>query len=281
MKEENEFETNEIHNLEGRKKQAKSLMQIFLSSKEKDKKQLDKIMSLDDTLPDVYLFKLKNCDNIKLMVRSFDILDKELLFQFKIEKKINFKELYFELINYIESIKLDEPENANEKFELEDFIDDKNEEPENNQSSSYSDIEENEISSNNTKIEEKDKLKVDFEEISELKENLSAIEFKNILEKKMNFCTEDILIKNEKLKVPDIKIKFSKIYEGCFSFLNYRNNYPNLESELFYFNSLRYMLDTYKSLKYKRFICKIQLLLHYEYSILYKFKSFKAINIEA
>ena len=88
MKEENEFEMNEIYDLEGRKKQAKSLMQQFLSSKEKDKKEFDKIMSLDDTLPDIYLYKLKNYDDIKLMVRSFDILGKELLFQFKIEKKI-------------------------------------------------------------------------------------------------------------------------------------------------------------------------------------------------
>ena len=259
MKEENQIETNEIYDLEGRKKQAKSLMQIFLSTKEKDKKELDKIMSLDDTLPDIYLYKLKNSDDIKLMERSFDILDKELLFQFKIEKKINFKDLYFELINYIESIKLDEPENANEKFELEDFIDNENEDSENNQSSSYSDIEENEISFNNTKIEDKDKLKVDFEEIGELDQNLSVTEFKNVLDKKMNFGIKDILIKNEEIKVPDIKIQLSKIYEGCFSFLNYKNNYPDSESELFYFNCLRYMLDTYKSLKYKRFICKIQL----------------------
>ena len=50
-----------------------------------------------------------------------------------------------------------------------------------------------------------------------------------------------------------------KLYETYCSFVNYKNNYPDFESELFYLNSLRYMLDTYKILKYKKFIKKIKL----------------------
>ena len=63
-------------------------MQKFLSSKEKGKKELDKIISLDDILSDIYAYKLNNSDVIKLKERSFDVLDEELLFQYKIEKKI-------------------------------------------------------------------------------------------------------------------------------------------------------------------------------------------------
>ena len=74
----------------------------------------------------------------------------------------------------------------------------------------------------------------DFKEMNNLDENLFDTKFKNALEKKMNFDTKDILLKNETIKVQDIKIKFAKIYVGCFSFFNYKNNYPDLGSELFY-----------------------------------------------
>ena len=164
---------------------------------------------------DIYAYKLNNSDDIKLKERSLDVLDEELLFQYKIEKKINFKDLYFELINYIESINLDEPYNAYEKYELEDFIDDENEDSDNNQFGSYSDIKENEMHFNNIKTN-------DLEEMSDLDENLSDTEFKNALEKKMNFDTKDILLKNETIKVQDIEIKFAKIDVGCFSFFNYK-----------------------------------------------------------
>lgn len=264
----NETEKNEMHDLKNRKKQAKLLMENFLFSKEKDKKTLDKITSLDNTLPDIYQYKLQNSDDIELKERSFDILDKVSLFKYNIKKKFNFKDLYFDLNNYIESVNLDEPDDANEKFELEDFEEDEdcendedeeNENSENNQSRKTNEIEGNEISLNNNKIDDKSTLNVEFKENNDLDENLSDFEFENALEKKMNFDIKNILIKNEKIKEENIKIKFHQIYDGRFSFLIYKNNYPDFESELFYFNCLRYMLETFKSLKKKRFICKIQL----------------------
>ena len=47
-----------------------------------------------------------------------------------------------------------------------------------------------------------------------------------------------------------------EIFDVYCKFVNFKNNYPEFESELFYFNSLRYMLETYKELKYKKFIKK-------------------------
>lgn len=69
----------------------------------------------------------------------------------------------------------------------------------------------------------------------------------------VNFGLKKLLIKNETINVKNIKSKFSQIYETYCSFINYKNNYPDFESELFYFNCLRYMLDTYKTLLYGRF----------------------------
>ena len=143
MENENKIEESLIYDLKNRKIQAKEIMKQFLSSKEKDEKILKKIISLDDTLPDIYLYKLlNNSDDIKLKERSYDIVDKSSLIKFNVEKKFNFKEIYFELIDYISSISIDEPENVEKEFESEEFLIDENDDSENNQSSSKSELEE-------------------------------------------------------------------------------------------------------------------------------------------
>lgn len=257
MKCENESDQNNTYNLKNRKELAKKLMNQFLNSEEKDEKILDKITSLDNTLPGIYVYKLKNSFDAKLKERSYEILDKESLKKFNVDKKINYKDLYFGLIDYISSIKLDEPENVSERFEKEDFLT-----GESNDSESESiEFEDNDIHKNTDKNNNniKEKLKVDFEEKNDLDENVSDLEFKEVLEKMQNFDINNLLIKNEKINVENIKIKFSKIYETYFGFINYKNNYPEFESELFYFYSLKYMLETYKKLLYKRFIKKLLL----------------------
>ena len=74
---------------------------------------------------------------------------------------------------------------------------------------------------------------MNVEEKNDFDENLSDKEFEEALDKKLKFDLKKLLIKNEKIKVQDIKIKFSQIFEECISFINYKNNYPNFESELF------------------------------------------------
>lgn len=257
MKCENESDQNNTYNLKNRKELAKKLMNQFLNSEEKDEKILDKIISLDNTLPGIYVYKLKNSFDAKLKERSYEILDKESLKKFNVDKKINYKDLYFGLIDYISSIKLDEPENVSERFEKEDFLT-----GESNDSESESiEFEDNDIHKNTDKNNNniKEELKVDFEEKNDLDENVSDSEFKEVLEKMQNFDINNLLIKNEKINVEHIKIKFSQIYETYFGFINYKNNYPEFESELFYFYSLKYMLETYKKLLYKRFIKKLLL----------------------
>ena len=212
----------ETYDIKLRKSKAKELLEQFIISEKKDEKQLDEIMSLDDTLPDVYIYKLRNSrDDIKLKERSLDLVDKNALKEFSIDKKVNYKEIYFKLIEYISSISLNEPKDASNGFDLEDFLNEEENDSENQSSSKE--------------------------------------EFKKVLDKRISLDIEPLLIEKEKVKVNDIKIKLSQIYESCCSFINYKNNYPEFESELFYFNCLRYMLDTYKILKYKRFIKKIKL----------------------
>ena len=246
MDNENKYEQNEKYDLKNRKIKAIKLMEEYKSNN-KNVKYLEHIKLLDNTLPELYLNKLRISNNdTKLRENSYNIVDKDLLKPFNINKKLNYKELYFEIINYIESITIDEQENATEKFDLEEFLISENDENE-----AY--IGKNKNVGNNIIIN------VETNDINGLDENLLDSKYKNVLEKKENFDINKLLIKDERIKVKDIKKKFSEIYDVFCTFINYKNNYPDFESELFYFYSLRYMLKTYSKLKYKRFIEKLQL----------------------
>ena len=224
-------------------------MEEYLKSKDKKIETLDKIMSLDDTLPEVYIEKLKlKKDDIKLREKSFDVLDKDSLKQFGIKKKINYKELYFEIIDYLKVIKLDEPKGAEEDYDLENF-----KKIINNDNKIGKEEKDSKETKDRNKIIEKNKET----EKQDLNDNLSDSEFQKILENKENFDVKKLLEKRGKVKVKDIQNVFNNIFEIYSKFSNYRNNYPDFESEYFYFNNLNYMLETFKSLGYKKFIKKI------------------------
>ena len=145
MENQNEIEQNEKYDLRIRKIHAKNLMKKYLFSENKNKEDLNEIMHLDDTLPEIYSNKLKTSDDIKLKEKSYDIVDKALLKEFKIEKRLNYKELYFELISYVKSIKLNEPANASKDFELEKFEKEKkNKSDEKDNNNNFNEIEEHE-----------------------------------------------------------------------------------------------------------------------------------------
>lgn len=234
-----------------KKQIAKKLVNNYLSSNEKNEKILDKALSLDDTLPDIYFekLKLKKNDN-NLIQKSYDLLDKKLLDDLKIEKKMNYRDIYFYIINYLENIKLNEPKNAKLDFEKEGFNESFNSSNSNDES-------------NNSKISENEENKILFREIEiiskvEIKdENLSDSESKLIVDDKNKLDIKTLLVQKEIICVKDIKQKFEQIYKSLFSFLNYRNNYPDFESELFFYNNIRYMLEAFQRLIYKKFIEKI------------------------
>ena len=122
MKYGNKLKINKTFDLKAKKEKVKTLLNQYKTSEIKDEKILDEIMSLDDTLPDIYLYKLKNSDDIKLKEKSLDLVDKNSLKELNIEKKLNYKEIYFKIIEYITSINLDEPEKAYEDFDIEEFL---------------------------------------------------------------------------------------------------------------------------------------------------------------
>ena len=117
-------------------------------------------------------------------------MEKGSLKEFKVEKKINFKDLYFELIGYIESIQLDEPNNASNGFLSEEFVkldDEEAHDSNNNELSDKNEIMEKGVWENNSKIIIDIQLNVSFQEKSDLDENLSDSEFQKVLKKKMKW----------------------------------------------------------------------------------------------
>ena len=194
MKYGNELKKNETFDLKTKKEKAKTLLDKYKTSEIKDEKILDEIMSLDDTLPDIFLYKLKNSDDIKLKEKSLDLVDKNSLKELNIDKKINYKEIYFKIIEYIASIILDEPEKAYEDFDIEEFLNEGENATEN--------------------------FKSNKEGLKEYENNKQNNQIYNI-NKIINFDITSLLIIGEKINVNNIKIKFSQIYEIYFGIFHY------------------------------------------------------------
>ena len=269
------FKQNKIYDLKGRKIEVKKIIKEYLSSEIKNVESLNRAMSLDDTVPEIYYQKLLIKQEAKLKERSYDLLDKEQIKKFNVNKINNFKEIYFYIINYIESVNLDEDKNSDLGFDKEEFEKKGQEEEEDTEEQEEQekqiDGEEQELQekkqdnfkNKNESIKIKDKdindiiIKVNIKEKNDLDEDVSDKKFNEILKNKEKFNIEELLIKEETIKVKDIKNKFNIVYDKFFSFSNFRNNYPDFESEYFYYNSLRYMLETFKILKKKKFIKKI------------------------
>ena len=180
---------------------------------------------------------------------------------FILVKLFNHKEIYFYIIDYLESINLDEPEDAQKDYENEEIQSDDNEKDENiyNKEKELNEIEESdengELNKNKKRIKTKEK-KITSTKIND-NEKFIDTDFKEFLNHKEKFDIENLLVKKETIKVENLKNKFDTLYNRLFEFLNYENNYLDFESEYFFYNCIRYTLETFKKLKYKKFIRKI------------------------
>ncbi len=264
---------------EASKKKAQELINLY--EKNHNIKFLDDAMNYDNTLPQIYINKLKlEKNDYKIKERSYDILEKNQLKKFDIIKLSNHKEIYFDIIHYLENVVLNESfnevkdENDND-FETEDFEENEIDEELEKKEEQKIEILVEEQKKLNEKNEKKEisnilgyneqfvkiELNMEIKDYIDAKndDNLSDSEYKKYLKEKENLDIKNILILGETKSINEIKEKLKIIYKHLFSFLNYRNNIPDFESEYFYFNCLRYMLETFDRLKKKKFYQKILL----------------------
>ena len=253
IKENEEKKINEF-DLIKKKEEAKLKLNEYKNLKEKNIALLDEAMLLDSTFPDIYYEKLKlNNKDKKLIQKSYDILTKESMEELYLIKNFNYKEIYFYIINYLENVILDEPKDAMQEFEDEE-LENFSENNESNESSDSDDDDSNKIIEYKIEIKDINKIKISDDE------KLSDSEYSNIINKKNSLNIKLLLEKGEKIKVNELKNKFENIYQSLFYFLNYRNNFPDFESEYYFFNCIRYMLEMFKTLKYKKFIRKVYII---------------------
>ena len=80
--------------------------------------QLNLIESMDNTNSDIILTKLNIKKSNKLLFKNFNVLTKDELSKFGVNKILNNKESYFKLLEYLEVVKIEnEEEEENEKIE--------------------------------------------------------------------------------------------------------------------------------------------------------------------
>ena len=85
-------------------------------SKKKDLRYLEEQEKLDNTNENVIFEKLNLKPSNKLLLNSFNILNKEQLSKFKITKKYNNEETYFYFLEYLGNIKILENKEESGEF---------------------------------------------------------------------------------------------------------------------------------------------------------------------
>jgi hypothetical protein len=229
-----------IFNLIENKKLSIDLKNKFIENRRKNINLIEKSLELDETNPDIVFEYVKikgiNKENIK---KYYDILTKEQINALNIEtlkKNMNNKEIFFYLLNYLTEI------------EIIDF----------EKQSNISLIEEKNNNVNN------DINKIIFEDNNSIKENIKNFEEEkkliNETEEKILELNLDLEKFNEKINLNPInifdlekqkKISYSELINKLNNFRNIffyfeekKKQFPDFESEYFYYYQIKYFLDT-------------------------------------
>ena len=204
--------------------------------------QFYELKKLDNTNPDVILAILKIKKDNNLLLKSFNILSKEDLSQFGIIKKLSNRDTYFYFLQYIITLEI-----TNEDI--------KDEEKEDNDSYISVNSLSIDLSAGKTDIIYQSDNKTNNKEIDYEKNEKS---FNEIIQKK-NINIEEIFPMNEKITIKELRKKIQDYYKQIALLDDYKNNYPDFESELFFHYQLKNILKLYEELNDINFMKKINL----------------------
>ena len=205
---------------------------------------LDKIEEqekIDNTNQSLISAKLDLTKSNKLLFKNYDILSKEKLNEFGIRKELNNRESYFYFLEYIAKVEIEEDGEIKEKVKVKMI---KNKEP--NFTIDLSDGKINILK------------KIEVKKTLEIEENSESFYEEMIKIKNINI--EDIFVMKEKLKLKKLRKKMNKYLEELKFMREYKNNFPDFESELFYRYQLENVLKSFKELKDDKFDKKISMI---------------------
>ena len=201
-----------------------------------------------NTKPEIIFEKLLSNKSDKLLFKNFNVLSKNELSQFGINKKLNNREAYFHFLEYIINVVI---------------IDDEDEDDDNKKAYSK------------TKKQKKKKSKVprliiDFsgEKIDIIKNSNNISDNYIIINENENYGEmispinvdiEKDFSFNELISIKNLRNKMEKFYDDLTFKDNKFNNIPDFQSELYYHYQLQNILETFKELDDEEFTQKIKL----------------------
>ena len=210
-------------------------------SKINNQQYLDEQEGLDNTNQRVVFEKLKLNPSKKLLFKNFDILDKNQLSEFKIFKKYSNEETYFYFLDYIISVKIIKKKKDSNKQKEEG----KKEKHSKNPVYQF-DLSNGCIKIDNIKVNNK----IDCVEIKTENDYEEMIKAKNI-------TIDEYFKMKEEITVQNLREKIKKYYKKRKLGDESKNNFPNFESELFFYYQLNNVLKSFKEADDKDFENKI------------------------
>ena len=210
-------------------------------SKKNNQQYLDEQEGLDNTNQRVVFEKLKLNPSKKLLFKNFDILDKNQLSEFKIIKKYSNEETYFYFLDYIISVKIIKKKKDSNKQKEEGKKEKHSKNP----------VYQFDLSNGNIKI---DNIKVNNK--IDCVEKKTENDYEEMIKAK-NINIDEYFKMKEEITVQNLREKIKKYYKKRKLGDESKNNFPNFESELFFYYQLNNVLKSFKEADDKDFENKI------------------------
>lgn len=217
---------------------------------------LEKLEKLDNTNMELILAILKLKKSAELLFNSLDILPKEQLIKFSINKKFNNKESFFYFLDYINEVKII---TVNEKDDSKDEQIKKNKVTDKEPQLIIDFLGDKITVEINKKIKKENKNNIDLNlsdgnEIKELEEDYG----KKISIKNINI--ENYFSMGEEITIKTLRNKIRKYFNDLTYLDKYKNNYPDFQSELFFHYEIKNTLKTFMELTDENFMKKINMI---------------------
>ena len=214
--------------------------------------KLEKLEKFDNTNMELILAMLSLKKTNELLFNNFDVLPKEELIKFHINKKYNNKDSFYYFLNYINEVKIindnEEDDSNNEEIKKKQVTD---EEPQ----LTIDFLEEKIIVKKNKKIKNIN-LSHDngIKELQQIEEDFA----KKIGIKNINI--DDYFFIGEIITIKKLRNKICKYFNELTYFDKNKNNYPDFQSELFFHYEIKNILKTFLELNNEQFIKKINMI---------------------
>ena len=203
---------------------------------------LNVLERLDNTNQKVNFEKLKLKPSKKLLFQNFDILNKSQISEFNIIKKYSNEETYFYFLDYIINVKI-----IKSKKEFKTAKKEEKKKIKKLKNPSF----QIDFSNGNIKIKS-----VRVNDNIDCAEKHTEDDYERMVQAK-NIIIDEYFIMKEEITIKNLREKIKKFYKKMKLGNESKNNFPNFETELFFYYQLINVLGAFKELDDEDFLNKI------------------------